>query len=199
MNHTTITYRLAAAFTVVSFLLVGISACSKADKHHIDHYYSKSEQDTLMANIVTHIYKVPRGVRKQDKHDPKYRHLYLGEINKFEFVNYLVDEDSTHFFFLIRPARNAHGHKRGVGGKYKLGEDMTLLDFEEIFNTPMMPEEEIREKGRYLWADIVRFKHVDRYFLNKPYIEFPDERTRYDKAKKEWTYEKLTAPEEEEI
>jgi hypothetical protein len=179
----------------VPILLFCLSAlagsCGKSgDIYDVNTYFSQAAQDTIMANIITYIYKVPRGVRKENKHQPEYRHLYVQQIPEFDFVHYFIDHDSTHYFYLIRPARNVQSHKRGAAGKYKIGPNLELLHFQEIFNTPMLPVEEIREKGKYLWADLMHFKHVDRYFLNKDYIEFPDERARYDTTLKEWTYTK---------
>ncbi|MFD2034310.1 hypothetical protein ACFSKL_05880 [Belliella marina] len=167
-------------------------ACDGEDKkYQVSHYFDNSEQDTLLTNIVTYIYKVPRGVDPKKKFDLEYRKLYVGQIKNFEFLNYFIDQDSTHYFQLIRPARNEKGYKRGVLGKFKLGNDFELIDFEEIANTPMLPVDEIKEKGSYLWKDLMYFKNLDRYFLNKEYVEFPDDRARYDKVKNEWTYEKL--------
>jgi hypothetical protein len=168
-----------------------VCSCGKSrDVYDVNTYFDQASQDTIMANIITYIYKVPRGVRKENKHLPEYRHLYVQQIPEFEFVHYFIDLDSTHYFYLIRPARNVHNHKRGTAGKYKIGPNLELLHFQEILNTPMLPVEEIREKGEYLWADLMHFKHVDRYFLNKDYIEFPDDRARYDTTLKEWTYSK---------
>ncbi len=182
-------FRSILFISIMVLAIITATSCKK-DKYDINNYYPQNLQDTLMTNIIINIYKVPKGVRKEDKHLVEYRHLYVKEIPKFKFVHYFIDQDSTHYFYLIRPARNIHNHKRGVVGKYKVDSNLNLLDFEEILNTPMLAEEEIIEKGKYLWADLMYYKHVNRYSLNKHYIEFPDERTRYDKVKKEWTYEK---------
>jgi hypothetical protein len=177
---------------LLSATILFLSSCDETKKEHqISHYFDKSAQDTLLTNIVTFIYKVPRGVNPKNKFDIEYRKLYVDQIKNFEFLNYFIDQDSTHYFQLIRPARNEKGYKRGVLGKFKLGNDFNLIDFEEIANTPMLPVEEIKEKGEFLWKDLMYYKNLDRYFLNKGYIEFPDDRARYDKTKNEWTYEKL--------
>ncbi len=180
---------LALLFVVIGIITM-FSSC-KQDKYDIKHYYSESEQDTLMTNIITYIYKTPRGVRKENKHSPEYRYLYVAEVPNFKFVHYYINpEDSIHYFYLIRPARNTQGHKRGVAGKYKTDSNLNLTDFQEIFNTPMLPETDIIEKGKYLWTDLMYYDNVERYLLNKDFIEFPDERTRYDTITKEWTYAK---------
>jgi hypothetical protein len=186
---------MKSCFIIILFLVSSISfvSCSdrSSDKYQISNYYDKIDQDTLLTNIVTYIYKVPRGVDPKRKFELEFRKLYVGQIKNFEFLNYFIDEDSIHYFQLIRPARNEKGYKRGVLGKFKLSDNFKLLDFEEIANTPMLPEEEIREKGKFLWKDLMYYKNLDRYFLNKEFIEFPDERARYDKSKNEWTYDKL--------
>jgi hypothetical protein len=175
----------------VSILILSIGCNTGKQKHDIGSFYKKQVQDTLMTNIITYIYKVPRGADPKRKHDLEYRQLYVNQIDLFKFVKYHIDtEDSTHYFYLIRPARNEKGFKRGVLGKYKIDGSYNLLDFEEIANTPMIPEEEILENGEYLWKDLIHLGNVDRYFLNKKYIEFPDERARYDKNTNQWTYEK---------
>jgi len=176
----------------ITFLFLAIfflSACQNdSQKYDINTYFSPDEQDTLMTNIMIYIYKTPRGVRKENKHNEEYRRLYASQIKEFRFLKYHIDEDSTHFFLMIRPARNAHGHKRGVAGKYKLGPDLELRDFEEIFNTPMLAEDSIVVRTQHLWDDLMHFNHVDRYFMNKSYIEFPNDQCTYDKEMKEWVY-----------
>ena len=172
--------------------LVVIGSCdSFTSKYAIDGYYSHEQQDTLMTNIITYIYKVPKGADPKRKHDIEYRKLYVSQIPDFEFVYYHVEpSDSTHYFYLIRPARNTKGYKRGVLGKYKVSDNLEFTQFEEIANTPMLPVNEIKERGKYLWEDLMYYNNVDRYFENKEYIEFPDNRVRYDKTSYEWTYEK---------
>ncbi|TVP45830.1 MAG: hypothetical protein EA341_14825 [Mongoliibacter sp.] len=172
-------------------VLIFTSCKDQEKKFNIENFYGQSEQDTLMANIITHIYKVPRGADPKRKHDLEYRSLYVSQIPLFEFIHFHIEpEDSLHFFYLIRPARNERGYKRGVLGQFKVDENFKLLDFKEVAVTPMLPREEILEKGDYLWKDLMYYKHVDRYYLNKEFVEFPDERTRYDKTKHEWTYDK---------
>ena len=172
--------------------LIILGSCDTYNsKYNINGYFSQQEQDTLMTNIVTYIYKVPKGADPKRKHDIEYRKLYANQIPEFEFIYYHIEpSDSTHYFYLIRPARNAKGYKRGVLGKFKISNNLKFKEFEEIANTPMLAENEIKEKGKFLWEDLMYYNHVNRYVENKDYIEFPDSRVRYDKASHEWTYEK---------
>lgn len=175
--------------TILFLIGASLVACNnKSSSYDINNHFTQDEQDTLLTNIMIYIYKTPRGVRKENKFESEFRPLYASQLNEFKMLEYHIDEDSTHYFYMLRPARNAEGHKRGVAGKYKLGPELELLDFEEIFNTPMLPEDSIITRGKFLWEDLMHYKHVDRYFMNKDYIEFPNDQCTYDKELKEWVY-----------
>ena len=173
------------SFSLVLFL---IFSCNQAEKYDINDHFEDNIQDTILTNIIIEIYKVPRGVHKSEKRDPKHRSLYVSQIDKFQFLKYHVDEDGFHYFYILRPARNADNLKRGVAGRYKIDKGYNLLEFEEIFNTPMLESELVKSRGEDLWADLMYFKNVDRYISNKDYIEFPNENAKYDKNLKEWVY-----------
>ncbi len=183
-------FKLIIPFGFILFVLFG---CSSGPNYRFtDYVQSKEERDSILTDIVIHIYKVPRGVRNVDKFNPDHRHLYEKEMERFKMVHYFVDEDDFHYFFLIRPVRSHLAeHRRGVFGKYKVDENLRLTEFEELANTPRLTEKEILEKGKYLWDDLMHFKNLNRYVLNKSYIEFPDERVRYDKSLMEWTYTEI--------
>jgi hypothetical protein len=180
-------------FYLILLLSVSLACNTSQRKDDISIYYNKPTQDTILANIITYVYKVPRGADPARKHDLEYRKLYVDQLPNFKFIKYFIDveDDSTHYFYLIRPARNTQGYKRGILGKYKIDNSLRLHDFEEIANTPMITEVEVVENGEYLWNDLMHFGNVDRYILNKKFIEFPDGRAVYDKVKNRWTYERI--------
>jgi hypothetical protein len=177
-------------WSILLILLVLACDANKKNPYDISNYFDKSSQDTLMANVITYIYKVPKGVRKENKFNAEYRQLYVKQIEQFKWVHYYVDDNHQHFFYLIRPARNVKGYKRGVAGSFRLNDNLELDDFREILNTPMQPEEEIIQKSDYLWQDLMYFKHVERYLHNREFIEFPGEGCQYDFEKKEWRYDR---------
>ncbi len=171
------------------FLLIGIAGylTSCADqKYDINQYYDTASQDTLMTNIIISSYKTPRGVRKEDRFNPEFRDLYVKQLPLFDFIFFHVDDAGVHYFYMLRPARNVDNRKRGVGGRFRTNENLELIDFEELFVTPMIPEEDVQTRGKYLWDDLMHFGHVDRYLLNMDYVEFPNKGVRYDMELKEW-------------
>ena len=152
--------------------------------------FDASQRDSLLTDLITYIYVKPSGADQQTKFSSEFRQRYVEQLPKFKWLRHHLEESGEHYFYLIRPARNVHGHKRGVCGKFRLDEAGKIIDFEELFNTPMIPEEEAVKKGEEMFAWLVKKGDFKKYYLNKEYIEFPDERSFYDKKLLEWSYKK---------
>lgn len=149
--------------------------------------FTDSEQDTMILKVITFIYKAPKGVSGLDRFKPEFRAHYEKEISQFTMIAYEV-EDNIHYFLLLRPARNIHGHIRAAGGQYRISETGDLTDFVELFNTPILPAQEAQAKGIEVFQHYLKNKSLGNYFLNKNYIEFPDERCVYNLETYEWHY-----------
>lgn len=171
-------------------VLLDISACnSKTGQYAPDRYFSKAEQDSIMVDVVSYIYKRPQGVSSETRFDEQNRAKYIPVIKNFEFVSIFFEpSEEVYYYYLIRPAKGEGDKKRGVGGKFKINEAYRITYFREIFNTPVLTTEETRKRGVYLWKDLIEFKNIDRYYLNKDYVEFPDKACKYDTLTHEWSY-----------
>jgi hypothetical protein len=172
-------------------LLLGAGGCNfQRDPYAVEHYYNPAERDTLLLNMVTYIYKKPKSADYQTRHDPRYRPYYARELPNFELDRYYISADSTHYYFLIRPARHPGGNQRGVGGLFRVAGGNRIYDFEEIYNTPVLPEADIRDRGRLLFGEMVeKDGNISRYVNDKSLVEWPDERLKYDRQKNEWRYD----------
>lgn len=144
--------------------------------------------EEVFTSLVTFIYKPPGKTSMRDRFDPKYREWFEESVEKFDWLYCHRDEENNYYFFMIRPARNIHGHKRGVGGRFSIDKDGTISDFEEILNTYMMAEKEIKKLGPAMFSEIVRMKGLpeDHKFLK--YVEFPNKDAFYDRNIFEWSY-----------
>ena len=174
---------------VISIIVLAFAGCKKAEEFKIDKYFSLQQQDSLLVNMVTYIGKKPKLADWQTRHEPQHEEYYKNLSKSFKFIYYHIADDSTHYYYLVRPARSTKGNTRGVGGRFKLGESFQLIDFEEIFNTPILPEQELVEVGRTLFVELITTGNIDRYLNNRSLIEWPDDRLMYDRVKKEWRYD----------
>jgi hypothetical protein len=157
--------------------------------YQISNFYNQTEADTLLVDLVSYIYRKPALATWQTKLNPEFRSYFTKNATNFNIVYYHISEDSTHYFYLLRPARDNEGNqKRGVGGMFKINEEKQIKDFEELFNTPIHSENKLKEIGLSLFEEMITNKSIDSYLNNKEYIEWPDGRLFYSKEKKEWRY-----------
>jgi hypothetical protein len=59
-------------------------------------------------------------------------------------------------------------------------------NFEEVANTPHLPEEVVEERGRYLFQELIKNGNLDKQIPMKQYIEWPDEHLGYNKKINQW-------------
>jgi hypothetical protein len=170
---------LVVSALVFTALLISVVGCRSDNRPVVD--------EGLLVDMVTYIGRKPPLATSETRFDPEFREYYTTYAKEFEVVYYHIREDGTHLFYLIRPARSLHGNRRGVGGMFRL-EHAQINGFEELFNTPVMEEKRLREIGQELFEEMRQAGNVNRFLENRDYIEWPDERLRYDKEKFEWRY-----------
>jgi hypothetical protein len=159
-----------------------------SEPYKVENYFPGDLKDTLLTNMVTFIYKRPTASTNKTRTNPEFRGYYVKNAPFFRYAYHHMTADSIHYFYLIRPARSVDGDKRGVGGKFKVNDKLELIEFEEIFNTQVLGEKELEEKGLTLFEEMVNRGNVDRYLTDKELIEWPDDRLKYHKEMREWRY-----------
>ncbi|MFN4122244.1 MAG: hypothetical protein ACK4GL_02940 [Flavobacteriales bacterium] len=151
--------------------------------------FSKAAQDTLMANIITYVYKAPKGVSQENRFKPEHRKHFINEVPNFVMLDYFIDDVGKHYFLLLRPVKSIKNEKRAVAGMFNADENLDISNFVELFNTPKLSAKEVAERGKKVFSHIIKHSgELGPYYLNKDFIEFPDERCTYDASKFEWVY-----------
>lgn len=160
-----------------------------AAQHDILNYFSPDDADTILVNAVTFVGKKPALATSVTRYNPEFREHYIEYSDSFSFFLYHISDDSTHYFYMIRPARSLEGNRRGVIGKYRMNDDLSLYDFEEFANTLIKSEEELKSTGITLFRELLEKGNIDKYLPDTLFIEWPDDRLKYDKNKNEWRYD----------
>lgn len=165
-------------------LIVVVFACNTKDKYDINRYYTPKEQDAILTSIIAYIYTAPLYSKMEDRFEPKHRQYYSSLTSKFKIIKYYVADDSTHFFYLLRPSSIASEH-RVVAGHFKLKKNFGLKDFREEFVTTVMPESDLTGKSVFLFDEMVKGKITD-YLGMETYIQWPNKISYYDTITYEW-------------
>lgn len=163
----------------------------QSNSNKVSKYFNESERDTLLTNMITYIYVKPTYANNATRFQAQFRKYYVQSLLKFSLENYYIAPDSTHYFFLTRPVGNTLKYRRGVLGKFKLKGSLMPTDFEEIINTPHLEEAVVKERGTFLFKELIKTGNLDKYLGMKHYIEWPDSMLVYDKKINEWVGRKL--------
>ncbi len=173
---------------LIIFLTIFLFTACQSKKYQASNYFTDNQRDSLLINIVTYIYTPAPQATKETKFQPQFRDFYTKNISKFNLQNYYQSEDGWNYFFLIRPVGGSPKFRRGVLGKFKLKENSLMpINFEEVANTPHLEEEVVKERGKYLFQELIKNGNLDKQIPMKHYIEWPDEHLAYDKKQHEWT------------
>jgi hypothetical protein len=149
-------------------------------------YFSKTSQDSLLANIITYTSEYARGANNLTRFEPQFRAEYVSRLPNYKLIKYNITPDSVHYFFISRPAGTIF--RRGVGGKFRLKKgSLVLTDYEELWCTPHFKSDTlVVERGSYLFGEMVKKGNINHLLAMKHYIEWPDSTLVYDTQKHEW-------------
>jgi hypothetical protein len=169
-------------------MIDSLSMTKERETHSIYNYFTQDEADTLLLNIVTFIGKKDPNSDHVSRFFPIYRAHFRKQIPSYQFVYYHISPDSTHYYYLRRPARSIDGNMRGAGGKFRLSSDLQITSFSESFVTPIIDTPALFVSGYELFSALIKQGHVDEYIGNQEMMEWPDHRTHYDTITYEWRY-----------
>lgn len=156
-------------------------------KYQINDYFADNQKDSLLTNIVTYLYIPAPQATNETKFEPQFRGFYTKNLSSFNLQNYYQSKNGWNYFFIIRPVGGSPTFRRGVLGKFKLKENSLMpIEFEEVANTPHLKEEIVKERGQYLFQEMIRNGNLDKQIPMKQYIEWPDEHLSYDKKTNQW-------------
>jgi hypothetical protein len=161
------------------------SACHSNEE--AEHYFSDAERDTLLTNVITLVSENAVYANLDTRFQKKFRAEYVSRLPLYHFVKLTKLENGDCFFLLSRPVANLKELRRGVVGKFTLREGSLMPEnFEEVVNTPHFSEELVKERGSFLFRELMKKGDLNEYLTLRHYVEWPDKYLKYDKEKKTW-------------
>jgi hypothetical protein len=176
-----------AAFLMILFSCIW--SCESREKYNPTRYLPLGEQKQFLNNIGRYIAKLPKRASHEQKFDSRYDEYYQEEMQKYKVQHYYISPDSTHFFLVNRPAPSLYEKRVAIGGRLKYNNKGGLVEYEEVFRTWKMKEDELTRKGEILFKTMVEKGNVNEYLPDKTqedWVEFPDSRNFFDKTSRRW-------------
>jgi len=152
-------------------------------------YFEPAQADSLLLEMMVYIYRKPEGLTWQQRFEPQYRFYYRERLGLFEHLYMERENDEGDYkYFILRPGRQENTSTvRGVGGTMTI-EDGVITAFQETFNTSIGTREEISDRGYQIFHEWVTTGSWERFASDKNYVEWPDDRLKYDLERHEWRY-----------
>lgn len=175
---------------IILMLLAGtVVSCSDSNrKNKASESLTPSEADAVKKAIIRFVSKAPDGTSGNEKFDAKYN-AYYEENAKRCFLEFYTVKDNYHYFLVTQPAASMVEKRHATGGRFALNDKGEVTEYEEIFRTWKMTPQDLRTKSEIIFNDMVAGESLERYYTKHAgdkYIEFPDDRTYYDKEARAW-------------
>ncbi len=177
-------FKLCCFFTI----LLSLQACQSESYKIEEQVPSLETRNQLLAQVIVYHY-TPEKIQPEKRFDAEYRPVYAKLFDKYQWLHYHIHQDSTHYFLMATPARSARkGDQRGVGGSFRIDAQGRISHYREIFCTPVIPAEEVKEKGLKLFKEVIKTGTIEKYLRDPDYVDFPNQYYAYDTLQHQWKY-----------
>jgi hypothetical protein len=170
---------------IVIFLACVLFSCKKF--YNPDNLLTAGQKDSLLTTLIIQMDKLQAGANMESRFDEQFRKGYEHRKRFFSLDQYYVDEDGFHYFMIIKRVPSLYdANKRAEAGRFRKDTKGKITDFEEIFLTPILSDEEAQDKGLILFHEFITTGNVDKYRNDITYVEFPNLTWTYNKEKQAW-------------
>lgn len=179
-------------FMKIIYCIAGIlflmSCNQQKDSILADDQLTPSQKEAVKKSIIRYVSKGPDNVSAQDRFKPDYDKYYEGNAKRC-FLEFYTVKGGYHYFLVTQPAASLVEKRHATGGRFMLNDKGEITEYEEIFRTWKMTPKELKTKSELLFRELIEGKSMERYYTKHAgdqYIEFPDDRTYFDKESRSW-------------
>jgi hypothetical protein len=176
--------RILFIFSAIAIL----ASCNNKD-YNPALYISKPAQDSLIYSVIRYASKLPPNSDHNTKFESRFDEYYRAVASEYDIRAYYKDDKGIHYFLMTRPARSITPMRESIGCKLVYGRNQKIKEYEEVFRTWKMSEDQLNKKIPILFDRMVKGKSLEEYYpknAGDQYIEFPDGRFYFDKNERKW-------------
>jgi hypothetical protein len=169
-------------------LAVFLNGCIE-DKYAPENFLNKEELHKIISQTVRYSEKRAPGSTHESKFDTAFNWYYDAAIKEYDVRRYYISDNQASYFLFTRVARSIVPMREAIGGRLVVDDQMNLKEYEEIFRTWKMSEDSLNTRAFQLFERMVNNEDLSRFgpkHQGDRYIEFPNERFYFDKARMRW-------------
>jgi hypothetical protein len=177
-------------------LLIGAFGCKDIQKdYQPGRYLTREQQRHFLSGAAEFLKRPPLAPYAENTnlmiiHHKMFQHLG----NQIRLEQYYKGEHNS--YFLISIPAGLRNQRYAVAGRSTIGEKGEITSFEEIFRTWKMSPDVLQFRSYLLFDKMVNGEPLSPFYSNKmgdQFIEFPDDRTFYDKQSQVWKIKERSA------
>ena len=176
--------------TLLLCSLLLVLSCQKNRDVEPINYLSETEQFDFKYKLVRYFEGLPKKATHQTKFDSIFDDYYKSKAEQCNLLYYFKDDSNGVYFAIAKIAPSITVKKVATIGKVSFDTNNEIVYYEEIARTWKMPEEELAEKSKILFLDIIQGNDISKYYTKNSqpelFIEFPDDVTYFDTKDRSW-------------
>lgn len=170
------------------FLILLVTVTCARKEYTVEKHLTAQQQVEMMDKIIRYVSRAPEGLTFEERFYSAYDSFYMEQASLHRFEAYYIAGD-VHYFLVSRQAPSLVNKRVATGGKFVLDGEK-IDEYEEVFRTWKMVPDTLAKREMLLFDKFVNEESLAPYETRNSkgveYIEFPDERTYFDKVSKQW-------------
>jgi hypothetical protein len=174
-------------YIAVAFILLLVSC---RDKFDAKTNLGETTYHELLLGLAPYVNKKPKSATMEERFDRRFASYYEQRIMEQQSeIRYYVATDSVHYFFYVnKDLTSLYEHYRGHGGYFVYDDEGAIKTLNILYYTPRWTKEEVNEKGRELFEEMLKTGNVKKFMGNRDYIQTPNNDFYYDVTNNLWQY-----------
>jgi hypothetical protein len=170
-------------------LIVSLQACD-ARKYNSQQQLSQTQYDSLLISLAPYVNKKPKGAAFSERFEPKYGQYYQACVQGQDarLPYYFIKDSLTYFYYVNKDLSSLYEHYKGYGGSFKKDAGGKIKELSIVFATPRLTKEEITEKGKELFIEMIETGSIEKYKGDRAYVHLPNADFEYNRAENRWVY-----------
>jgi len=176
---------------IIVCLITGLiaGACTTKNNYQVSAHLTPQEQDDMMWKIIRYVGRAPEGLTFDERFYAPYDSVYREQAKLHKFDAY-YKKGNKHYFLVSRRAPSLVDKRVATAGVFTLSDKDKVVEYEEVFRTWKMVPDTLAKREMILFDKYVKGESLAPYETRNSkgieYIEFPDERTYFDKETRQW-------------